>query len=336
VAFERIGVVGGGAWGSALAQTLTVAGRDVILWAFEEATVDEINSRHTNQVFLPGVNLDERLRATAALAELADRELILMVPPAQHLRAVGGQLAPHLGARVPTMICAKGIEQTTGKLLCEVLGDVAPQLTPGVISGPSFAAEVARGLPAALTVACADPELGEEVAQAVGSQQLRTYWTRDLVGVQLGGAIKNVLAIAAGIVDGRQLGASAHAALVTRGFAELRRFAGALGADPETLTGLSGLGDLLLTCGSPQSRNMSLGRALGQGQRLEDVLGGRRAVTEGVYTARAVVEIAKVRGIDVPISEAVRSIVDDGASVDDVIAGLMRRPLRAETESMRD
>ena len=202
----------------------------------------------------------------------------------------------------------------------------------GAVSGPSFAAEVARGLPAALTVACGDPKLGERVAQTIGSRQLRAYWTDDLVGVQLGGAIKNVLAIAAGIVDGRKLGASAHAALVTRGFAEMRRFAGAFGARPETLTGLSGLGDLLLTCGSPQSRNMSLGRALGEGRALDEILGSRKAVTEGVYTARAVVSIARERGIEVPISEAVRGIVDDGLSVDAAIAALMSRPLRPEAE----
>jgi glycerol-3-phosphate dehydrogenase (NAD(P)+) len=334
VVFQKIGVVGGGAWGTALAQTLTVAGRDVVLWAFEADTAVEINARHTNSTFLPDVELAARLKATDKLSDLGDRDLILMVPPAQHLRDIGTLLAPHLKADLPTMICAKGIEQATGKLLCEVMGEVMPQVTPGVISGPSFAAEVARGLPAALTVACADADLGEAIAQAVSSTQLRIYWTRDLVGVQLGGAIKNVLAIAAGIVDGKQLGASAHAALVTRGFAELRRFAGALGADPETLTGLSGLGDLLLTCGSAQSRNMSLGRALGQGQRLEDILGERRAVTEGVYTARAVVSIATAHGIEVPISEAVRSIVDDGLAVDQAIAELMRRPLRAETEDL--
>lgn len=332
--FQKIGVVGGGAWGTALAQTLAVAGRDVVLWAFEADTVAEINSRHANSTFLPGVELAPALAATDKLSDFGDRDLILMVPPAQHLRDIGTLLAPHLEPDLPTMICAKGIEQATGKLLCEVMGEVMPQVTPGVISGPSFAAEVARGLPAALTVACADADLGEAVAQAVSSTQLRIYWTRDLVGVQLGGAIKNVLAIAAGIVDGRQLGASAHAALVTRGFAELRRFAEALDADPETLTGLSGLGDLMLTCGSPQSRNMSLGRALGQGKRLEDILGERRAVTEGVYTARAVVSIAKARGIDVPISEAVRSIVDDGLGIDQAIAALMRRPLRAETENL--
>lgn len=332
MSFEKIGVIGGGAWGTALAQTLTLAGRDVLLWAHEAETVREINEDHANTTFLAGVALDPRLKATASFADLGDRELILLVPPAQHLRRIAADLIDHIGPDVPLMICAKGIEQATGKLLGEVLAETTPGMTVGAISGPSFAGEVARGLPAALTVACEDASLGERVAQSIGSRQLRVYWTDDLIGVQLGGAIKNVLAIAAGIVDGRGLGSSAHAALVTRGFAELRRFAGALGARPETLTGLSGLGDLLLTCGSPQSRNMSLGRALGEGRSLDEILGTRKAVTEGVYTARAVCRIAAERGVEVPICEAVRAIVDDGVSVDEQIDALMSRPFRAEGE----
>ena len=273
MSFDNIGVVGGGAWGTALAQTLTSSGRNVVIWTHETATAREINTLHTNHVFLDGVTLDARLRATDDLADLADRELILLVPPAQHLRDIAARLAPHAARGTPFVICAKGIEQATGKLLAEVLAEAAPGATAGIVSGPSFAAEVARGLPAALTVACADERLGERVAQALGSRQLRVYWTNDLIGVQLGGAVKNVLAIAAGIVDGRKLGASAHAALVTRGFAEMRRFAVALGARPETLAGLSGLGDLLLTCGSPQSRNMSLGRALGETMAVLMIIG---------------------------------------------------------------
>jgi glycerol-3-phosphate dehydrogenase (NAD(P)+) len=333
VIFQKIGIIGGGAWGTAMAQSLAVAGRDVILWAYEADTVREINEHHTNRVFLAGVSLDERLKATGALSDFGDRDLVLLVPPAQHLRRITEQLAPHLTDGIPTMILAKGIEQTTGKLLGDVLTETMPGVMPGAVSGPSFAAEVARGLPAALTVACADHTLGERVAQSIGSQTLRVYWTDDFKGVQLGGAIKNVIAIAAGIVAGKQLGASAHAALVTRGFAELRRFAGSLGADPDTLTGLSGLGDLLLTCGSPQSRNMSLGRALGEGRRLDEILGERRAVTEGIYTARAVVSLARERDIEVPICDAVRRIVDDGVSVDDAINELMTRPFRPETET---
>ena len=327
---DSIGIIGGGAWGTALAQALRQAGRSVRLWAREADVADEINARHANTAFLPGVALDPALRATTALAEIAAQDVVLMVAPAQHVRAVAAALAPNLARGTPVILCAKGLEQATGKLLGEVLGETIPQATPAVLSGPSFAADVARGLPAALTLATADEALGEALAAALGSRMLRIYWSGDTVGVQLGGAVKNVLAIAAGIVDGKGLGASAHAALVTRGFAELRRFGEALGARPETLMGLSGLGDLLLTCGSAQSRNMSLGRALGQGQTLQSVLGSRRSVAEGVFTAAAVARVAAAKGVDMPISQAVAAIVDGSLGVDTAIEALLSRPQRAE------
>src|SRR5262245_10288364 len=253
-----------------------------------------------------------------------------MVAPAQHVRAVASELARHLPANRPVVICAKGLERATSKLLGEVLAETLPRATQAVLSGPSFAADVARGLPAALSLASLDEGLGRALAAAIGYRHWRIYWANDPVGVQLGGAVKNVLAIAAGIVEGKGLGASAHAALVTRGFAELRRFGEALGARPETLMGLSGLGDLLLTCGSPQSRNMSLGRALGQGQTLQTVLGSRRSVAEGVYTAAAVARVAAEQAIDMPISKAVAAIVAGHLTIDAAIEALLSRPLRAE------
>ncbi|MGE0848077.1 MAG: NAD(P)H-dependent glycerol-3-phosphate dehydrogenase [Hyphomicrobiaceae bacterium] len=328
--FNSIGIIGGGAWGTALAQALRQAGCSVRLWAREADVADEINARHANTAFLPGVALDAGIAATTELADIASQDVVLMVAPAQHVRAVAAALAPDLGRGKPVILCAKGLEQATGKLLGEVLGETVPQATPAVLSGPSFAADVARGLPAALTLATADEALGEALAAALGSRMLRIYWSGDTVGVQLGGAVKNVLAIAAGIVDGKGLGASAHAALVTRGFAELRRFGEALGARPETLMGLSGLGDLLLTCGSAQSRNMSLGRALGQGQTLQSVLGSRRSVAEGVFTAAAVARVATDKGVDMPISQAVAAIVDGRLGVDTAIEALLSRPQRAE------
>jgi glycerol-3-phosphate dehydrogenase (NAD(P)+) len=330
VTFTSIGIVGGGAWGTALGQALCKAGREVRLWVREAEVATEINSSHTNAAFLPGVALDPRLEATTELADIATRDVVLMVAPAQHVRAVAGALAPHLPQGKPVVLCAKGLEQATGKLLGEVLGETIPQAQQAVLSGPSFAADVARGLPAALTLAIADEALGETLATALGSRALRIYWSSDTIGVQLGGAVKNVLAIAAGIVDGKGLGASAHAALVTRGFAELRRFGEALGARPETLMGLSGLGDLLLTCGSAQSRNMSLGRALGQGQTLQAVLGSRRSVAEGVYTAAAVARVAAEKGVDMPICRAVSAIVEGKLTVDQAIEALLSRPQRAE------
>jgi glycerol-3-phosphate dehydrogenase (NAD(P)+) len=331
VPYNSFGIIGGGAWGTALAQTLRQAGRDVVLWAREVEVVDEINAEHRNTPFLPDVMLDAGLRATGNLEDVAQQDVLLMVAPAQYVRPVAEALARHLPAGKPVVICAKGLERTTSKLLGEVLAETLPYAPQAVLSGPSFAADVARGLPAALSLATLEEDLGRSLAAAIGYRHLRIYWANDPVGVQLGGAVKNVLAIAAGIVEGKGFGASAHAALVTRGFAEMRRFGAALGAKPDTLMGLSGLGDLLLTCGSPQSRNMSLGRALGQGQVLDQVLGNRRSVAEGVYTAAAVVRAASRAGIEMPISEAVHAIVAGSIGIDAAIEGLLSRPQRAES-----
>jgi glycerol-3-phosphate dehydrogenase (NAD(P)+) len=327
---ESVGVIGGGAWGTALAQTLRLARRRVVLWAREPETVEDINVRHVNRTFLPGIPLDPDLVATSSLADVAKADAVLMVAPAQHVRTIAGQLRPLMRAGQPIVLCAKGIEQSSGQMLGDVLADVLPVQTFAVLSGPSFAADVARGLPAALTIACAREDMGRELAERLGYRQFRLYWSSDTIGVEIGGALKNVLAIAAGIVDAKGLGASAHAGLVTRGFAEMRRLAEAMGARPETMMGLSGLGDLILTCGSPQSRNMSLGRALGQGKSLAEILGGRVAVTEGVYTAAAAVQLARQNGIEMPISEAVHAIIEGRMTVDDAIAGLMQRPFKAE------
>ncbi len=330
--YSRIAVIGGGAWGTALAHVLSLQGHNVTIWAHEPETVREIREHRTNQVFLAGISLAQNLEATSSFSDLSETDVCLLVPPAQHLGAIAGALKDHLPSTTPLVICSKGIEQSSGRLLGEVLENAAPGMTIAALSGPSFASDVARGLPAALTVACANEAIGEEIARSLGSRNLRLYWTSDVVGVQLGGAIKNVLAIAAGIVDGKQLGASAHAALVTRGFAEMHRFASAFGAEPQTMAGLAGLGDLLLTCGSPQSRNMSLGRSLGQGQTLAGILGQRRAVTEGVFTAAAMAKVADEKGIDVPIARAVHAIVEGKISVDDAIQDLMTRPIKPEND----
>ncbi len=328
--FRKIGIVGGGAWGTALAQATRKAGGEVLIWAHEAETVTAINARHENTDFLPGISLDPEIRATGALADIAACDIILMVAPAQHTRAIAAELGRFLPDERPVVLCSKGIEQKSHRLMSQVLVEAMPQAVPAVLSGPSFAAEVAQGLPAALTLACADSELGEAIAHAIGHAAFRPYWADDLIGAQIGGAIKNVLAIAAGIVRGRELGSNAHAAITTRGFAEMVRFGTSLGGRPETLTGLSGLGDLILTCGSPQSRNMSLGIALGQGQTLEQILGARRSVSEGAYTASAVAEIAELHDLDLPICSAVNSVVAGTASVDDAIENLLARPFRAE------
>ncbi len=327
---DSIGIIGGGAWGTALAQTERLGGHPVTLWARNRETVEEINDRHVNRRFLPGVPLDPELIATTDIAKAAAAHAVLLVVPAQHIRAAARLLRPHLATGTPVVLCSKGIEQATGKLLGEVLEEELPDAIPAVLSGPGFAADVARGLPAALTVACSREDVGKRLADQLGHGQFRLYWTSDAIGVEIGGALKNVLAIAAGIVDGKGLGASAHAGLVTRGFAEMRRLGLALGARQETMLGLSGLGDLILTCSNTQSRNMSLGRELGLGRSLADVMGSRVAVTEGVYTAEAAVRLARAKGVEMPITEAVLAVVEGRAGVDDAISELMQRPIKAE------
>lgn len=332
--YSSIGIVGAGAWGTALAESAAQAGREVRLWAYERETVEEINAHRTNRVYLPGVTLHPRVKATARVADIAACDLVLMVTPSQFFRPILTEFARHLSGK-PVIIATKGFEEGSGKLMSDVLAEVAPDALRGVITGPSFAAEVARGLPTALTIAAADAGLGNDAANCLGSRTLRLYWTDDMAGVQVGGAVKNVLAIACGIVAGRRFGSNAQAALITRGFAELTRFGIAMGARPETLSGLSGLGDLILTCSSPQSRNMSLGLALGEGKTLAEILGSRKSVSEGTHSAAAVVALAAERGIEMPICEAVRAVLAGETDVDGAISALLSRPFRAEADRDR-
>jgi glycerol-3-phosphate dehydrogenase (NAD(P)+) len=326
----KAGVIGGGAWGTALAQVCARAGLETTLWAREADVVASVNRSHENTSFLPGVDLDPSIRATANLAGLAESDLVLAVAPAQHLRATLSAFAPHVREGLPILLCAKGVEQGSLKLMTEVLAETIPQAAPAVLSGPSFAGEVARGLPTAVTLACPDPGCAEELAELIATPTFRPYFATDMIGAEAGGAVKNVLAIACGIVEGRGLGRSAHAALITRGFSELTRLAVALGGEAETVAGLCGLGDLVLTCSSPQSRNMSVGLALGRGQTLDDALAGKLSVAEGVASAPAVRQLAAKLGVDVPICEATAAILAGEVGVDDAIRGLLSRPLREE------
>ena len=329
--YRRIGVIGGGAWGTALALAALRAGREALLWAREPAAVESVNGARENRDYLPGVPLPAELRATGDLAEAAACDAILLVTPAQHLRTACAGLATHLRPGTPVVICAKGIELDSHALMSEAAEAALPAGTPlAVLSGPTFAAEVARGLPTAVTLACADAALGARLVEALGSRTFRPYLSDDVVGSQIGGAVKNVLAIACGVVEGRRLGDNARAALITRGLAEITRLALALGGRAETLMGLSGLGDLTLTCSSLQSRNMSLGAALGAGRTLAEVLAERRSVAEGVYTAAAVVGLAGRKGVDMPICGAVDAILNRGAGLDATIDGLLSRPFRGE------
>ena len=332
-AYKTAGVIGAGAWGTALAQVCVRAGLDARLWAREPEVAEAINTAHENPLFLPGVSLAPEVIATTDLLSLADCDLLLAVVPAQHLRATLRELAPRIRTGQPILLCAKGVEQGTLMLMSQVLEDVVPKACPVVLSGPSFAGEVARGLPTAITLACPDAELGQALARTLATPTFRPYWSADILGAEAGGAVKNVLAIACGIAEGRGLGRSAHAALITRGFAELTRLAVALGGQAETVAGLCGLGDLVLTCSSPQSRNMSLGLALGHGESLAAALAGKLSVAEGLESAPAVVALAAKLDVEAPICEAIAAVLRGERDLDAAIGGLLARPLRAEREN---
>jgi glycerol-3-phosphate dehydrogenase (NAD(P)+) len=327
---KTVGVIGGGAWGTALAQVAARAGLGVTLWAREPEVVESILSRRENSLFLPGVELDEAIKVTGDLTQLGRSDFVLAVVPAQHMRSTLKAFAPCVWTGMPVLLCAKGVEQGSLDLMTEVMAEALPQARPGVLSGPSFAGEVARGLPTAVTLACPDERLGRALAEALASPTFRPYLADDMVGAEAGGAVKNVLAIACGVAEGRGLGRSAHAALVTRGFAEMTRFGVALGAEPETLAGLCGLGDLVLTCSSPQSRNMSVGLALGRGETLESALSGKLSVAEGVASAPAVTALARRKGVDMPICNAVQELLEGRTDVDTVMGALLSRPLKSE------
>jgi glycerol-3-phosphate dehydrogenase (NAD(P)+) len=322
--YQSVGVIGAGAWGTALAAVAARAGRDVTLFGRDAAHAAQIKVTRTNPR-LPGVRLDAGVMVTADVANAARADLVLVATPAQHLRAAVMHLAPQLAKATPVIACAKGIEHGTHKFMTEVIAEAAPGATPAILSGPSFADDVARGLPTAVTLATRDEALASSLVRALGSPTFRPYHTTDVRGVEIGGAAKNVLAIAAGIVAGRELGASALAALTTRGFSELARLGRACGARAETLSGLSGLGDLILTCSSLQSRNFALGIALGRGERPAT---GKLA--EGEFTAPVLIELAASQNIEMPVSNAVAAILGKKLTIDAAIEGLLTRPFKAE------
>ncbi|HEX8623074.1 MAG TPA: NAD(P)H-dependent glycerol-3-phosphate dehydrogenase [Allosphingosinicella sp.] len=321
-----IGVIGGGAWGTALAQ-VAAEGGETLLWAREPEVVESINAAQENRLFLPGVSLDPAVRATADLAELTGCEALLVVTPAQHMRAALRRLPP---LRVPLILCAKGMEETTARLMHDVAREEQPGSPIAVLSGPTFAHEVAARLPAAVTLAVEDRGVGEAIRARIARPWFRPYLSDDVVGAEIGGAVKNVLAIACGVVEGRGLGQNARSALISRGFAEMTRFGLARGARAETLAGLSGLGDLVLTCSSTSSRNFSLGKGLGEGRSAAQLLADRRTVAEGAHTAPVLARAAKAAGVDMPIVAAVCALLAGEAGVDEVVERLLSRPLRSE------
>jgi glycerol-3-phosphate dehydrogenase (NAD(P)+) len=323
---RRIGVVGGGAWGTALAQ-VAAEGGETLLWAREPEVVESVNAVHENRAFLPGIPLDPAISCTGELSDLAACDALLVVTPAQHMRAVLGAM-PRLSA--PLVLCAKGMEEASLKMMHEVAREVQPDSPLAVLSGPTFAHEVAARLPAAVTLAAEDQALGGELRRRLARPWFRPYLSDDVVGAEIGGAVKNVLAIACGVVEGRGLGQNARAALISRGFAEMTRFGLARGARAETLAGLSGLGDLVLTCSSTSSRNFSLGKGLGEGRSPADLLADRRTVAEGAHTAPVLHRAAREAGVDMPIVAAVCSLLAGGAVVEQVVEALLARPLRSE------
>jgi len=319
----KLGVIGGGAWGTALAQVAAAGGRETLLWALEPEVVEAVNERHENSAFLPGIPLNEAIRATPDLATLGTCDAWIVVTPAQHMRSVL-ERGP-AGSR-PLVLCSKGIEERSGKLLHDVAHEVCPSSPVAVLSGPTFAHEVAAGLPTAVTLACEDRALGEALRARINLVNFRTYCTDDVIGAEAGGAVKNVLAIACGIVEGKRFGQNARAALIARGFAEMVRFGLSMGGRRETLAGLSGLGDLVLTCNSTSSRNFSLGKAIGEGHQVRDLLKDRRTVAEGAFTAPILNRIANKRNIDMPIVGAVDDLLGGKVELDELLEAMLSSP----------
>ncbi|MBA3676122.1 MAG: NAD(P)-dependent glycerol-3-phosphate dehydrogenase [Sphingosinicella sp.] len=323
---EKLGVIGGGAWGTALAQ-VAAAGGPTLLWARESEVVESVNASHENKVFLPGIALNSAIEATSNLTDLDQCDALLVVTPAQHMRAV---LSGLTRTGKPLILCAKGMEEATTRLMHEVAQEEQPDAPIAVLSGPTFAHEVAGGLPAAVTLAVGDEKVGEALRARIASPFFRPYLCDDVVGAEIGGAVKNVLAIACGVVEGKRLGLNARAALISRGFAEMTRFGVARGARFETLAGLSGLGDLVLTCSSTSSRNFSLGKGLGEGRKADELLADRKTVAEGAFTAPVLNRAAREAGVDMPIVAAVCALLAGEASVEKVVERLLARPLKSE------
>jgi glycerol-3-phosphate dehydrogenase (NAD(P)+) len=322
-----VGIIGAGAWGTALAAVMAQKHDHVLIWSYEADVAEAINNGHCNTTYLPDYGLPGHIFATTRLADMAACDFLLLVTPAQHLRVILLQM-PQTTA--PFILCSKGIEADSAMLMSEVAARLRPDTPLAVLSGPTFAHEVAAGMPTAFTLASEDRALGQELSRLVATPSFRPYWTDDVIGAEIGGAVKNVLAIGCGVVDGAGLGLNARAALIARGFAEMQRYGLARGARAETLAGLSGLGDLVLTCNSENSRNFSLGRGLGQGKSVTALLADRRTIAEGAFTAPILLESAQSLGVDMPIVTAVCTLLEGRAAVGDVVAALLSRPLRPE------
>lgn len=323
-----VGVIGGGAWGTALASIMAQIHDHVLLWAREEEVVQSINGAHANAAFLPNLALSPKIEATGDIKRMAECGALMIVTPAQHVRATLSALP---ATYAPLLLCAKGIEADTQMLVSDIAAEVRPGNPLAVLSGPTFAHEVAAGKPTAITLATANQALGSTLMRLIAAPHFRPYWSDDVIGAEIGGAVKNVLAIGCGVVDGAALGLNARAALIARGFAEMQRYGLARGAKAETLAGLSGLGDLVLTCSSENSRNFSLGHGLGQGKSAAAMMADRHTVAEGAFTAPVLLQSAQRLGVDMPIVAAVCALLDSSANVGQVVAALLSRPLKPES-----
>lgn len=327
---QKIGVIGSGAWGTALAAVAAASENDVTIWSRNTQVVADISNKHENKLYLKGAALNPSIKATSEINDLSECNVILLVVPSQHLRSVLEANRDKISKSIPLVLCAKGVEITSGLLMTEMLAEVMPDNPIAVLSGPTFAIEVANELPTAVTLACLDEQLGKQLAQTLGSRSFRIYHSADPIGAEIGGAVKNVIAIACGIVEGRKLGDNARAALITRGLSEIVKLGLAKGGRRETLMGLAGMGDLTLTCTATQSRNYALGKALGEGTTIEDYLKGRITVAEGLSSSKSVSALAKVLQIDMPICNAISDVLHRNANIDHTIANLLARPQKAE------
>jgi glycerol-3-phosphate dehydrogenase (NAD(P)+) len=328
---KTIGVIGSGAWGTALAHVQAESGREVTLWAREEEVCESINTAHENTIYMPGVPLNHNIKMTNSLSDISDCDIILVVTPAQFVRATLESIRSDSMDGKSIVICSKGIEIETGRMLSDIAKETLPNASIAVLTGPCFAREVALGLPTGVTIACEDKEKAQYLAENLGCRNLRPYVTTDILGAQIGGSVKNVLAIACGAIYGLKLGENARAALLTRGIAEMARLAKAMGAKKETLMGMCGFGDTMLTCSSMQSRNFSLGVMLGEGRTLEDIMGERKSVTEGVHTARALVKLARANAVDMPIAETVYACLCEGVEMKKAVEQLLDRPFAKQS-----
>ena len=323
---KQIGIVGAGAWGTALAHIQAEAGHNVTLWAREKDVIQSIENNHENSIYLPGVLLNPNIKMTDSLSDMHGMDIILIVTPAQYMRATLEGLRHDSLDGKPIVICSKGIEIDTGMMLSKVLKETIPNAIPAILTGPCFAREVALGLPTGVTIACSDIDKARELANDLGCRNMRPYVTDDVMGAQIGSAVKNVLAIACGALYGMKMGENAKAALITRGIAEMGRLAKALGADEKTLMGMCGFGDVMLTCSSMQSRNFSLGAMLGEGKTLDEIMASRNSVTEGVHTAKALKKLAYDNAVDMPIADVVYQVIVEGVPIEKAKAQLLDRP----------